>query len=277
MLTSNLLSTPGVPDCGPAIALCTATHDRLLHAVIALSVLLGALLIISLILSLLLCFRIRRGREGPNPGEEGASTSAESVVGRPEQSEKLDAGNATNEEITLLPSSLEPGPSPSSKAHLEVKDAIEDSHTLSRVSSVASVHAFSDDGQPQCSCLQPVATVHCFESRSSPTPPLAVITVDDFDEGQDDEVHPEVRALIEERSFTKEAIRRLKPVPPKPGTVIPDYNPVLDEARPETMDEYIKSVRANYQRFPELKKFNDSFLCHRRFRICMPDFTRPDQ
>jgi hypothetical protein len=212
----------------------------LLHTVIILSILVGLLLTFSLILLLLLYSRLRHEREDPVQVKEGTGT-AKSVLERPERSEPLDTSNVTKgEEVVVFPSPPESGSSYSSMSQMEVGDAIEECRALPRVPSVASVHAFSDDGQPECPCLQPVAISYDAPSHSGHTPSLTTVSVDDFEQGQDDELHPEVRVLVERGSFSKEAVRRMKPVPPKAGTVIPDYNPVLDEARPETMDEYLE-------------------------------------
>ncbi|XP_006456391.1 hypothetical protein AGABI2DRAFT_188345 [Agaricus bisporus var. bisporus H97] len=83
----------------------------------------------------------------------------------------------------------------------------------------------------------------CSEHQSTPAPSIGALSIDDFDQGQDDEFHPEVRALVESGKFTKDAVRNMKPVAPKSGTVIPDYNPILDEVRPKKMDDYIRDYR----------------------------------
>lgn len=220
-----------------------AAHHKLLISVITLSVVVGILLTLSLILLFFWCLRLRHGREGPIPVEGGSVDTTESILERPKLSDRLGTGsNVTKvEEVAVLPSPLESGPPSSSKPQLDVRDAIQESHILplSRVSSATSVHAFSQDDQSQCPCLQTDTVSQCSERQPSASPSIATVSVDDFDKGQDDEIHPEVRALAEERKFTKDAVRNLKPIVPTAGTVVPDYNPILDEIRPKKLDDYL--------------------------------------
>jgi hypothetical protein len=111
--------------------------------------------------------------------------------------------------------------------------------TLPRVPSVTSLSASLDDRQTQRSSLESDAMSFRSGSNSS-TLSLAAISVNDFDQGEDQELHPGIYRLVTEGRFSKEAVGRLAPIPPKPGTVIAGYNPRLDEARPQTINEYLK-------------------------------------
>lgn len=249
------ISTP-LLACSALFSVCSAKHGVLLYIGIFLSILVGILLTFFMILSLLLLFRLLGYDKEPVRSKEGTGT-APSLPERPEQSGSLDTSKATKgEEVTMVSPSMKSGPSSSSKPLLEVlRDKIKESHTSIvffgifltlflillfgfrlRRGGEGPILAEEDANTVESAIEQ--ANLH--GSHFSLNLPTTAISAEDFDQGQDDELHPEVLVLVKEGSFTKEAVRRLKPVPPKVGAVILEYNPVLDEARPETMDEYLK-------------------------------------
>jgi hypothetical protein len=146
---------------------------------------------------------------------------------------------------TTRPAAKDALPSPSGFRPLSVPKPQADvgekrkDRALPRAPSVTSLSASLGDRQTQRSSLESDAISFRSGSNSS-TLSLAAISVNDFDQGDDEELHPGIYRLVTEGRFSKEAVGRLAPIPPKPGTVIAGYNPRLDEARPQTINEYLK-------------------------------------
>ncbi|KXN92911.1 hypothetical protein AN958_08140 [Leucoagaricus sp. SymC.cos] len=69
------------------------------------------------------------------------------------------------------------------------------------------------------------------------------VPVETISSGQDEKFHPNIRTLVAEDTLTKEALVQMPPMKPKKETVLPGYNPKLDEKRPQEMKEYLKTYR----------------------------------
>ncbi|KXN92556.1 hypothetical protein AN958_05411 [Leucoagaricus sp. SymC.cos] len=69
------------------------------------------------------------------------------------------------------------------------------------------------------------------------------VPVESISPGQDEEFHPKIRTLVAKDTLTKEALVQMTPMKPKKETVLPGYNPKLDEKRPQEMKEYLKTYR----------------------------------
>ncbi|KAF5353420.1 hypothetical protein D9756_008025 [Leucocoprinus leucothites] len=55
--------------------------------------------------------------------------------------------------------------------------------------------------------------------------------------------HPEIEALTNMNKLTKNAVVQMAPTKPKPDQVLSDYNPILDEKRPQVIEEYLQKYR----------------------------------
>jgi hypothetical protein len=205
------------------------TSQTLVIPVIALSISLGVLSVLLICLSVCLCMRRSQSHELATVNHVGPTNLTPAVDSRTHHS--LHAAATPTTEIAIKASSQQPPLQPSTSFQpdipkLQQHDNPSEDPLPSRVEKVEE------------SVFGSFVTNEAKANETS----SGAVSVEAFSCGRDEEFHPEIRDLIVEDNLTKEAVMRMTPMKPQMGTVMPDYNPKLDETRPREVKEYLQSV-----------------------------------